>query len=74
MRNWELGMRNWEREIGKEERGIGKEEREIGKEEREIRNRLSNNRISTIKLAAAGCDETGSTKGLPETRKPQASD
>ena len=65
-------MRNEEREIGKEEREIGKKER--GKEERGIRNCLSNNRNSTIKLAAAGCDETGSAKGFPETRKAQASD
>ena len=50
------------------------EELGIRKEKRGIRNRLSNNRNSTIKLAAAGCDETRSAKGLPETRKPQASD
>ena len=30
-------------------------------------------RIKTIELAAAGCVETGSPKGFPETRKPQAS-
>ena len=28
---------------------------------------------TTIELAAAGCVETGSPKGFPETRKPQAS-
>ena len=54
--------------------GERNEELEIGKEERGTRNCLSHNRNSTIKLAAAGCDETGSAKGFPETRKAQASD
>ena len=31
------------------------------------------NCLRTIEPAAAGCVETGSPKGFPETRKPQAS-